>query len=125
MSKTNPNDKRIFVGLWLQESSKGTKYLFGSQQDPVTRKKLDPEVKWLIFKDNKDDTVRQLCRTVGSGDMENVVNLKERTSDHGTFHSEGDYLFTENQYYTEGTNQPTHTLIIGKKVKDAPAQTGS
>lgn len=108
-------DGRTYVGMWLNESSKGTKYMFGQQQDPETRKNLEPSVKWMIFKDTKFPEVRQLCRTVGDGGMENVVNLQLREGPHGQFHSNGDYLFTENQYYQEGTKQPTHTLIIGKK----------
>lgn len=113
----NPNDNRVFVGLWLNESSKGTKYMFGKQEDTT------PEVKWLIFKDAKFPEVRQLCRTVGDGGMENVTNLQLREGPHGTFHSNGDYLFTENQFYKEGTRQPTHTLIIGRK--DGQSSTGS
>ena len=113
MSNKNPNDSRIFIGLWKRTSAKGTNYLFGSEKQEV--KDDDSISRWMIFHDNKDKSVRRLCRTVGSGDMENIAVLQERAGANGSFHSEGDYTLGVNQFYTEGTNQPTYTLTIGKR----------
>ena len=131
----DPNDTRKFVGVWQNVAASGLKYMYGAEEqldaagnrlkkDDINQ---DTLVKWLIYKDKKNDKLRNLCRTIGKNKMENICDLVEKegkANEDGEipiFHSNGDYLLTENQFYEEGTQQPTYTLIIGRRPEKSSA----
>lgn len=87
--------KKQRVSLWLSKSKKGQDYLSGFDKASNMR--------YVVFKDDEDATVRKVFTKDGSskeGKLEAIAILKQKTKDTGEIvFSDGSYYLCANSYY--------------------------
>jgi len=82
-----------FIGLWISEDKNGNTYLSGNDKEKKTR--------YFVFNDKDDSSVKNLCKSVDTGDIEKIGKLDKHDGKHGEFMACGDFIVSEHRFYDE------------------------